>query len=79
MARHQSSNGTGTTRPPRRSIASSFVCGAWSGTTTVHGQAALARAPRHALRHVARARRDDAVLERARRRLGHRVHARRGS
>ena len=27
--------GTGTTRPPSRSIASSFVSGAWSGTTIV--------------------------------------------
>ena len=37
MARHQSSNGTGRMWPPSRSIASSFVFGAVSGTTTVQG------------------------------------------
>ena len=34
---HQVSNGTATTVPPRRSIASSFARGAWSGATTVAG------------------------------------------
>jgi hypothetical protein len=36
-ARHQSSYGTVTTRPPRRSIAATFVGEAPSGTTTVAG------------------------------------------
>src|SRR5687767_13362982 len=35
MISHQRSYGTFTTRPPSRAIASSFVCGAWSGATIV--------------------------------------------
>ncbi len=34
---HQRSNGTFTTSPPSLPIAASFVSGAWSGTTIVHG------------------------------------------
>jgi hypothetical protein len=34
---HQSSNGIGTTCPPRRAIAESFACGAVSGTAIVAG------------------------------------------
>ena len=36
IACHQRSYETFTTSPPSRSIAASFVSGAWSGTTTVH-------------------------------------------
>ena len=34
---HHVSNGTAITRPPRRSTASSFARGAWSGATTMAG------------------------------------------
>ena len=59
IACHQRSYGTFTTCPPSRSIASSFVCGAWSGTTIVAGQPELAGRPGHALGHVPGAGGDD--------------------
>mmetsp|Transcript_3176 Transcript_3176/g.7442 ORF Transcript_3176/g.7442 Transcript_3176/m.7442 type:complete len:317 (-) Transcript_3176:48-998(-) len=37
MICHHSSKVMGTTVPPMRRMASSFICGAWSGTKTVHG------------------------------------------
>ena len=37
MTPHQSSNDIGTARPPSRSIAASFACGAVSGTAIVAG------------------------------------------